>query len=778
MARLAEVERSALRVLIEDCSCSGSQDPGCSADVLRYRVAVIRILVFSLLLLAVSPACANGVRSSNDGAGVTVRQLPGSVTISNGFVELSFDLVQDRITHLSADHTGRGQFNLELLAPEGITFGVTGGRTRATVQVVEESPQSASLRLGWASPGGEFTQVTLSLKARERGVQVRAELPPSESGQGIRVMLQQWFLVGIFERGVVQYIAGQGQSFSSTNPLRLFYTMDRANGSVALEPDSGEKIDEVSLLSSVKANESGILLRPAIAPAGLDVWKSGSAVPGTSGASGGRFSAAFTLYADDLPYPAHREDSRVDGMDPRQVRDLTAYFEATYGSAAGVLGSYAEPGSAYPTLAHPVRPYGDRFNFFDPDTWEVVTTLAYSGDPLLESEARKILKRSESAQRSDGQIPHHFESGAPTYLSIAGSSQTGPNIFWTLAATEYAAATGDEAWLRAHYAHLRMATDWLLARYDPQEQLIRADGPLFIDVFRRSGYTLDTNVFAVYLLDRMSQIATYCGDASTANRYRELRESIRTGIVNRLWDGDDHFVTERHADGSTRDFVDYDGNFGALAFGILQDDADAHKLLLRLDSGPHVHPGGYGTWVSERRYEKQDCYKENDGDSDVAMARIWWLDMAARVQMNDRGTFDSLFEKMEDNLLENVWMPERFDAQGMPAHNSYYHEYPEVLSMVLREMRYGVHVGMEDVSIRPFDAQSFSLHLGGLRVDYSAQEVTVEAPGSGEREFSISGLVPGKHYLLSTGEQIAADSQGMVRFHAPAGKLLMVSLEQ
>lgn len=394
---------------------------------------------------------------------------------------------------------------------------------------------------------------------------------------------------------------------------------------------------------------------------------------------------------------------------------------------------------------------------------------------MLQTEARRILERSESAQRSDGQIPHHFEHGVPKYLSIAGSSQTGPNIFWTLAATEYAAATGDENWLRAQYPHLRMATDWVLSRYDPQEGLAHADGPLFIDVFRRSGFTLDTNVFAIYLLGRMSEIAAFCHDAATKKRYIALRESIRAGILHRLWNGHDHFVTELHADGTTRDFVDYDGNFGALAFGVLPDGADARRLLRRLDSGPHTHPGGYGTWVSERRYEKQDCYGGNDGDSDVAMARIWWLDMAARVQIGDRATFNSLLEKVEDTLLRDVWMPERYDAQGRPAHNSYYHEYPEIYTMVLREMRYGVYVGVQEVTIHPFDVRSFSLHLGALRVDYSPTRASLQAPGSGEREFTISGLIPRRRYILSTGQRMVTDGHGTLCFHASAGRLLVVS---
>jgi hypothetical protein len=545
-----------------------------------------------------------------------------------------------------------------------------------------------------------------------------------------------------------------------------------------LETDAAMPPKEVSLISGATESESGIVLYPRIATDHTDMWRSGRPALSVSGLAATSSRIGFTLYANDLPYPAHRDDSRVDGLEESQTRDLTAYFAAVYGSAAGVLGSYFEPGSAYPTLAHPQRAYGDAFNFFDPDSWEVVTALSYSGDPLLQAEARKVLERSESAQRGDGQIPHHFEDGAPTFLSIAGSSQTGPNIFWTLAASEYAAATGDEHWLRSHYAHLRAATDWVLARYDLNAGLVRADGPLFIDVFRRSGFTLDTNTFTYDLLNRMSQVAAFCGDPGTAKRYLAMGEKIRASILRELWNRHDHFITELNTDGSTRDFVDYDGNLAALAFGVLPDKADARRLLARLDSGPHTHPGGYGTWVSERRYEKVNCYKGNDGDSDVAMARIWWLDMAARVRMSDHATFDALFDKMEQDLLCNVWMPERFDAQGRPAHNNYYHEYPEVLSMVLREMRYGVHVDMKNIAIHPFGVQHFLLHLDGLRVDYGPDRVSLLVPGKSERTFAITGLTPAQQYVLSTGQRLATDAQGRLSFRANAGTLLVILREK
>ena len=740
----------------------------------------IRLLSIVLLLLVAEIAHGGDLVQVQGAPEVSVTQLQDIVTISNGFIQLTFDRISHRVIHMYADHAGRGRFNLDLLAPEGIALESDAGGQPATVRVLQRRPNFASLSIRWLAGGAADTAVklTFSLNSRERGVHVRVTLPDAEAANGIKVMLRQWFLLGLFNRGALQYIAGQGQSFTAADPLQLFYTIDRSNGSVALEPETALHPAEVSLLSGADETTVGIVLRPRVSSRMHDQWMKASSSTAAPALGQSNAEIGFTLFGNDLPFPAHREDTRMAGMSDPRARELSSYFTAVYGSAAGVLGSYSEPGSAYPTLSHPDRGYGDMFDFFDPDTWEIVNTLAYSGDPLLQTEARRVIERSESAQLGDGQIPHHFERGTPTYLSIAQSSQTGPNVFWTLAASEYAAATGDENWLRAHYTHLRRATDWLLSRYDPRQELLSANGPLFIDVFRRGGFTLDTNTIALYLLERMSEIAAFCNDPETEKRYIAMRESIRAGIVHGLWNGHDHFVTERHPDGTTRDFVDYDGNLAALAFAVLPDGPDARALLKRLDSGPHTHPGGYGTWVSERRYEKPDCNLENDGDSDVTMGRIWWLDMAARVQLGDRATFAALLEKIENYELSNVWMPERFDAQGLPAHHDYFHEYPEFLAMVLREMRYGVHVGMREVTVHPFDVQRFSLPLGTLRVDYSPAQVSLLIPGSSERNFTISGLIPERQYMLSTGQHIATDVQGTLRFHALAGKPLVISLEK
>jgi hypothetical protein len=743
---------------------------------------LLRKIVLSVIALGVGlslPAVVSGTNPSH--GAVSLTETAEQVTLANDYLKLAFDRESQRILFLSADHAGSRNFFKNLLGPSGIRFSDVPAGGTSRVETLARTPAMISVRIAWTPTHSSLTntvQLTLSLGAADRGVHIQCLFSATESGvqePSVHISLHQWFLLGIFNRGVVQYVAGQRQMFTSHDRLRLFYTLDRENGSVAIEPNEPTDLAETVLLSGDTDDSTGIELRAQQSGRPTDVWKSFSTPLLPRIHSCPKQTIDFQLFANDLPFPAHRGENGIDG-DEEVRRDSTAYFTAVYGSGVGVLGSYAEPGSAYPTLATPDRPYGDAFDFFDPDAWSTVTALSYSGDTLLQQQARRVLERSENFLLPDGQVPHHFDSGAPIYISLAKSSQTGPNIFWVIAASEYAAGTGDESWLRAHYAHMQLATNWILGKYDPTHRLLRADGPLFIDVFRRSGYTLDTNVAALYLLDRMADVAEFCGDPKSAALYRTRRRDLYLGIRAELWDGHDHFITQKNPDGSKRDFVDYDGNYAALALGVA-DVPQAAKLLQRLDAGPHAHPKMYGTWVSERRYEPEECYGGNDGDSDTAMARIWWFDMATRVRMGDHSTFDALLNTVESYLLREVWMPERYDAAGLPTHNGYYHEYPDIETMVLREMRYGIRLGFREVTVHPFGVTNFDLRLGRLQVAYSPSAVSIFVPGSRTSQFVVSGLVPHANYKLSGGKSISTDAEGTLSFRAPAGKAVQILRE-
>jgi hypothetical protein len=396
-----------------------------------------------------------------------------------------------------------------------------------------------------------------------------------------------------------------------------------------------------------------------------------------------------------------------------------------------------------------------------------VNTLSFSGDPYLQDQARRIVELAAN-HLNHGQVPHHFIDGTPTYIAISKATQTGPNIFWVLAAIDYANATGNESWLCDHYPQLKAATDWVLDCYDPGRKLVKVGGPLFIDVFIRQGYTLDSNAMLLHLLPEMSAVAEFCGDGAEAHRYSQLAGAIKEGLNSGLWDGHDHYLTQRNADWSTRDMVDYDGNYAAVAFGAA-DKEQAAAILRRLDGGPHTHPGNRGTWTSEKYYGSKDCFGGNTGDSATAMARIWWLDLASRRATGDMTDFYKYFRPIQDDLLAHTWLTERYNAQGKSIRAPYYHEYPEITAMILREMVDGIDIKIDHIQIKPFGIRSFHYQMGDLDVSYHQNDVSLHVPGQSARTYQICGLFPDTRYALSTGSAIVTDHNGTATFRAPTG---------
>src|SRR3569623_325116 len=87
-------------------------------------------------------------------------------------------------------------------------------------------------------------------------------------------------------------------------------------------------------------------------------------------------------------------------------------------------------------------------------------------------------------------------------------------------------------------------------------------------------------------------------------------------------------MTQRNRDGSIRDFIDYDANLLAIAFGIPSRDR-AEKIIARIHKGPCTHASISAprpTYVSERFYDAKNCYNGNTGDSAVTMGRIGWAE--------------------------------------------------------------------------------------------------------------------------------------------------------
>lgn len=620
-------------------------------------------------------------------------------------------------------------------------------RTETRWSVVTDDPTALSATIDWRDG-----VATATLRA-ERAVTAAA---------AVLVRTPHSFGVAMYERGIVQHVDDAPRWAASPTALRRFYTMDRETGSTLVAPAEGQ-------LAFCEWGGPG---------AGVWLVGAGESAAPREGETDGEFSLEQALRPERLAAGEERTvvfrvtegDAAVTEPEPGAFdlpteADRLAHSLALWGSVVPSLGSLEIRGSAYPTINLPERTYGPRHTFFDPDAWNPCGSLSYSGVPELVAEARDTIELALAHITDDGLVPHHFEGEEPTYVAISGSPQPGPNLFMLEAAIDHACATGDLAWLASAWERgLRRATAWLLNQLDPEVGLLHVVGALWVDVFRRAGFTLDTNAMAVRTFARVAELAELAGD-ELAPALRSASETIRHNLQT-LWAGD-HFVTSRgRGDEADDDHVDIE-NYLAVAVGATTPEQTA-KVFELFDGSPLTHPGGRGTWVSLRRYDEEDCYLGNTGDSETAMARLLWADLLARRAVGDREGFMRLYENVRGDLLRLVWMNERYSADGEMIRAPGYHEYPAVVDAMLRWGVYGLSLDLLAVEVKPMIEGPFAVRLGEVSVEHSPQRVRLAAPGEHVRAVSVHGLPPTTAYRWDGG-LVTTDADGVLRLEAAIG---------
>lgn len=251
---------------------------------------------------------------------------------------------------------------------------------------------------------------------------------------------------------------------------------------------------------------------------------------------------------------------------------------------------------------------------------------------------------------------------------------------------------------------------------------------------------------------------------------RRLADKITTSMNDLLWDptSNDHYITQLNADlTTTRDFVDYDSNLLAVAFGVTPDSR-VSSLLGRVDSGAYTHVRG--TWCCEVPYsgDKEDCYIVGGdvcGDSIVTLGRIGWADAHARKRVGDLHTFNSLLlEPLQRDLVQDTWLFERYDANGTQIRTSYYFEYPSLVTMMLTEIRYGIDVTLSAVKVDPFPVADFTFSFGSMAVQYSQDNIQIRLNTEGSvrvtKRISVHGLSANTTYDLQS-NACAADVRSL-----------------
>lgn len=65
-------------------------------------------------------------------------------------------------------------------------------------------------------------------------------------------------------------------------------------------------------------------------------------------------------------------------------------------------------------------------------------------------------------------------------------------------------------------------------------------------------------------------------------------------------------------------------------------------------------------------------------------------------------TFQHTLSTMQADQQRNTWMAERYTCDGLASHDPFYHEYPEVIAMVIERVKYGISIGLRTVEVMPW----------------------------------------------------------------------------
>eukprot|EP00048_Salpingoeca_helianthica_P022441 m.18288 g.18288 ORF g.18288 m.18288 type:complete len:773 (-) comp7326_c0_seq2:38-2356(-) len=728
------------------------------------------LLVLSLLLTVWGTAWAKPHPVSLD---VTA----SDVVLSNGYVRAVFSRDRPAIYSLQADFYGNGDFGGNVLASPGIVLEREDGNGQVHsssngaapggvgVAVVQNTSVLVTVVLSsivddaanWAV--NDTWTLSLSVHSRALEFDTQGRVTRTVLAMAVRHALywQPQSVYALFDRGVVQMMnaPASGDFFGSTDTLSRVYALG-GNHSIDILRERGASAGTVVVLSSESGAPywGGLHVVLAGAYDRLDRWDIGwKGQRVVSIAAGTTWQTRASMAPNNFDFPVNGLTTAAN-MDPLDLRALLA---GVYASPVGCLCTYdnlVEKGMRVaqiaPSIHHPVTAYGNTYNYFDPDNWIGLTAMMYSGDFYLIEQARLVLERSGSFLLPSGQLPHHFEGVKPTYIALSGATQTGPNLFWTLTCLRYVKESGDTAWLQSYMPKLRQSLSFLLSLRTPTG-LLSCPGSLMIDVFIREHLTSDTNAMMVGLLIEFADAELFLGNTTGAGRLQAIASDITSAMNALLWNEEqnDHFVTQRNPDNTTRDFVDYDANLIAVANGVTSPDR-SRAILKRIDGGRCTH--GRATFVSELYYGPKDCFNGNVGDSWCSMARIGLFDAYARRRVGDQATFDDvILNPLRGDVLQYTWLRERYYCDGTQELNrtQYYFEYPAFVAMAIREVRYGINIRLTEISIAPFGPTVFSYHVGAVNVDYSDASVVFSLPGQDTKLVVITGMRPNATYTLN-----------------------------
>ena len=714
-------------------------------------------------LLLAATTCGNSL----------IQQQGDEWVIKNDYTKITVNSKTGSITG-GGDHTGSGDYGMNVLAGMGVESVRSGkvyrldGCNGVTVNQHADTHLTISNIVDSCTDPRINETITIKLNDQFAHFSIEGAVIKSDDSITRRVITQKASsMYSLFDLGVVQMLNGESIGntyYPSKDGLPRIYSLggfgpeehQAGNRSVALL--RGYNTSAVTLVSKSDMSELHEVLTGAYNR--VDNWNEQNDItPVTT--TGFQYTHPLVVTLNNRDFPILRQNNGMKRSNFDNNDDYTAFMTGIYASPVGNLCTHSNEvesgfrvGQIATTIHRPTTGYSNNYNFFDPDNYLSTSALLYSGDRYLQNQVLQVLERNGDFINDKGQLPHHFQGVYPQYNALSGETQTGPNVFWILSCFNYVKLTGDNDWLEGYMPKLRKASAFLFDMIvdGPQKPLLSVPGSLMIDVFIRNKMTSDTNAMAVGFFREFAAAELLTGNATGAAVLSELADSISEQMMKYLWDkkSDDHFITQLNPDGSTRDFVDYDSNFIAVSNGIVSKPELVQKLFNRIDSG-RCAPAH--TFVSEKYYGPSDCTSGNTGDSWTAMGRIAWFDSLSRKLYNDSKHFDDvIMNPLISEVIKRTWLHERYNCDGtaMVNRTASYFEYPSVTSMLIHRVRYGIDLGLNNITISPFPASSFEYNAGTVSVSYNQTSVTLRVPGVGQKSATITGLIPSSTYQIKT----------------------------
>lgn len=95
--------------------------------------------------------------------------------------------------------------------------------------------------------------------------------------------------------------------------------------------------------------------------------------------------------------------------------------------------------------------------------------------------------------------------------------------------------------------------------------------------------------------------------------------------------------------------------------------------------------------------------------------------------------------------------------------------------MMLRQIRYGINLGLVTVHIAPWGVDQYVYNVGNIHISYSAEAIAFSLPGDSSRKFVWKGLKPSTTFTfegkgcIMTPATATSTSDGVLSFVGPLG---------